>query len=195
MSTRSFSVAVLFLLVSTGWAYSTSDQAYISGETKDCFAGKQIVVPGAEVYLINPEESPEVPKILARMGQELAQGEKALQEFWKSHADLVRAVRHESIARTTTNRTGRFLFSRLRTGQRLIVIGLAEREDDSAFQAHARVNSLRAGQNSIVLDFYSGHACDGTTARDMGKAEGLGEHGRTWGQTERNPSHWFLKPE
>ena len=148
---------MIALFVQVGAACQT--EAYIKGETRDCFAGRQIRPPGIDIFLIDPAKYPSISKILERMDRQSAQGDRGLRSFWDSYSQLVHEMKKaKALARVVAAKDGTFAFDQLHVGQKVIILGLAEREDDPAYYALERL-TLRQGVNSVTLDFYGGHSC------------------------------------
>ena len=133
--------------------------SWIVGKTQDCFARKVIHPAQVDIYLLDPQKSPEAVRILNDMEKQVPKGDENPQAFFASYQRLTSAVQKtRSVARTRSDEAGNFSFDALRDQKKLVVLGLAEREDEPAYYASMPVN-LRAGKNSVTLDFDRGNTC------------------------------------
>ncbi len=135
-------------------------RSFLTGETKDCFAGKLIHPARVDIYLLDPLKSREIAAILNDMEKQAPNGNgKTADAFFASYQHLLSATRKiKPLAHVRSDETGGFVFRSLRDGMPVLLLGIAEREDDPAYYAFTRVK-LRPGKNSVILDFDRGDDC------------------------------------
>jgi hypothetical protein len=142
-------------IVANGQAHSS-----LIGKTQDCFAGRTIHPAQVDVYLLDPLKSPEVATILKDMEKQMPRGnDQNVDAFFASYQRLTSAIRKTNILmQAQSNEAGSFSFQGLKAGSELILLGIAEREDEPAYYAYMPLK-LKPGKNSVALDFDRGVAC------------------------------------
>jgi hypothetical protein len=146
----------LFSLVSYA-----QDRSFIRGETQDCFAGKLIHPAQVDIYIIDALKSPEIMGILDDLEKQIPQGnEQNVDAYFASYKRLTSAIQKTArLGHTRSDPTGRFSFRDLKARRGTVLLGIAEREDEPAYYAYARVQ-LKPGMNFVKLDFDRGQPCD-----------------------------------
>src|SRR5262249_19448855 len=158
MSARWFSMAVIFLLLQI--ASGQEPGANLAGITQDCFGQKQIHPAGVNIYLVDPHQSPEIVAIFEKMRQQSKSKDK-IEEYFASYRKLAETVRAtKRLKHVVSDNSGRFTFSGLQAGKRILILGLAEREDEPAYHASKVLESLHSGETTIVLDFDPEETCE-----------------------------------
>lgn len=139
------------------------NSAVLTGTTKDCFAGKIIHPAGVEVYVLDAAKSGEVLKILNDLEKEAPHGnEQNVQQYFASYEHLVAMLRKSSaLGEARSSSTGKFSVKALRPKTKIVIIGIAEREDDPAYYGYTRME-LSQGVNPATLDFDRGSDCKPT---------------------------------
>jgi hypothetical protein len=136
------------------------DRSFLVGETQDCFAGRLIHPAKVDIYLLDPLKSPEIVGILDDMKKQAPRADdQSVDAFFASYQRLTSAARKtKTLGHVRSNETGGFVFHTLKDGMTVILLGVAEREDEPAYYAHLRLK-LQPGKNSVTLDFDRGSAC------------------------------------
>ena len=153
-------VLVSVTLLSSIAVAQTQTGASISGMTRDCFSSQEIHPAGVDISLVNPKTYPHISQIVRAIQSGMSEGTKANRSLWNSYAGLLREIRKKkSLPRTTSSKDGSFVFRNLRAGQEVIVLGVADREDDPMYFFMTDLR-LSRGVNSIVADFNAEQPCD-----------------------------------
>ncbi len=136
------------------------DRSFVIGETQDCFAGRPIHPAGVDIYLFDPLKSPEIAVILNEMEKQVPKGdEQNVVTFFASYQRLTSAIRKtNTLGHVRSSKAGSFSFRRLKAKTNVILLGLAEREDEPAYYAYMPLK-LQPGKNSVTLDFDRESAC------------------------------------
>jgi hypothetical protein len=136
------------------------DRSFLVGKTQDCFAGKIIHPAKVDIYLLDPVKSPEIARILDDMEKQVPKGnDQNVDAFFSSYQRLTSATRKtKPLGHIRSNETGDFVFYNLKDGMTVLLLGMAEREDEPAYYAYLRLK-LQPGKNSVTLDFDQGSAC------------------------------------
>jgi hypothetical protein len=136
------------------------DRSFLVGETQDCFAGKVIHPAQVDIYLLDPLKSPEIATMLNDMEKQMPKGDdQNADAFFASYLRLASAVRKtNALAHMRSDEAGRFSFRALQDKTKVLLLGIAEREDDPAYYAYLPLK-LAPGKNSVILDFDRGVAC------------------------------------
>lgn len=132
----------------------------IAGRTQDCFAGQIIHPAKVDIYLLDPVRSPDVTELLDVMEKQ-KQDESNIKVFFASYTRLAASVRKaDALGHTRSDSTGRFRFSGLNLSPKtsVVVLGIAELEDEPAYYAFASITARRAGV-PVTLDFNRGNSC------------------------------------
>lgn len=150
---------LLFLQLASTLACGQQPSSIV-GKTRDCFAGKVIHPAQVDIYLLDPQKSPEVLSILNDMEKQVPKGDNESPEaFFASYQRLTSAVQKtRTVAQARSDETGQFSFNALKGQKKFVLLGLAEREDEPAYYASVPVN-LKPGKNSVTLDFDRGNTC------------------------------------
>jgi hypothetical protein len=136
------------------------DRSFLLGETKDCFAGTLIHPAQVDIYLLDPLRSPEIAAILGEMEKQMPghAGQNA-NAFFASYLRLASEVRKtNTLGHVRSDEAGRFSFRALQGKTKILLLGIAEREDEPAYYAYLPLK-LKPGKNSATLDFDRGVAC------------------------------------
>ena len=151
---------VVFLLLFMPAIFHGQNGSTVLGKTQDCFAGKLIHPAHVDIYLFDSAKSPEITTALDDLEQQKPKGENPPTDaFFAQYNRLASAVsRTNALGHVRSGNAGDFLFQSLTPGKKVLVFGISEREDDPAYYAY-RLLDLRAGTNSLILDFDSGNAC------------------------------------
>jgi hypothetical protein len=153
-------VWILLMLASFAEMADGQSFALLKGETEDCFAGKTIHPAQVDVYVFDATKASHISSLLSDLKKNEPKGdEQDVEAYGASYDRLRSAVRKaKSLAHARSDDQGRFSFSSLPVGKRVLVVGLADREDDLAYYASARL-TLEHPENSAKLDFNAGAAC------------------------------------
>jgi hypothetical protein len=154
------SILAMVILCGIKLTLAGASDAQINGITRDCFGGKEIRPGGVDIYLIDPHQSPKVLEIAEKMHLESKTGDKGLKQFFVDYADLLREVRNAKVlGHVLSDKSGRFTFDNLRSGQHLLILGVAEREDEPAYHAYKIIDRIESGKTALTLDFNDGFRC------------------------------------
>ena len=155
---RLLQIVLLVQLVST--ISNGQDYSSLIGETQDCFAGKIIHPAQVDIYVLDPLKSPEVAAILNDMEKQLPSGNgQNVVAFFASYQRLTSAIPKTNILmHGQSSQNGSFSFHNLKAGKKVILLGIAEREDEPAYYAYMRLK-LKSGKNAVTLDFDRGATC------------------------------------
>lgn len=153
-------ISIALLVVHAAVLLRASD-TYISGETRDCFGGKLYHPAAVEIYLVDPRKAPEIEETPREMQADLSRGDdEAMRRFFASYVRLAKAIRETKVlAHTQSDKSGTFSFHALSPEISLIVVGIAEREDDPAYYAYQEIKKLRSGKNLVTLEFDRAGSC------------------------------------
>src|ERR1035441_2693081 len=129
---------ILFLVQIMSVVSYGQDHSYLIGETQDCFGGKVIHPAQVNVYLLDPLKSPQVAAILNDMEKQVPRGDdQNAAAFFASYQRLISAIRRANILmHLQSNESGVFSFHGLHPGTKVLLLGLAEREDEPAAPSH-----------------------------------------------------------
>jgi hypothetical protein len=134
------------------------DRSFLIGETQDCFAGRPIHPAKIDIYLLDPLKSPEIVGILNDMKKQVPRGnDQNADAFFASYQRLTSAT-PKALGHVRSDEAGKFVFRGLKSGTEVLLLGIAEREDEPAYYAYSRLK-VKYGKNSITLDFDLGRVC------------------------------------
>jgi hypothetical protein len=150
----------LFLVLMPTGSYS-QDRVILQGTTQDCFAGKLIHPASVDIYLLDPQSAPEIAQVLENMKKEMPHGDApGSDRFFASYERLKSAIRKASVLdHALSSAAGRFAFRDLKANSQVILLGLAEREDEPAYYAY-KAFEIKPGLNRATLDFDKGSTCE-----------------------------------
>jgi hypothetical protein len=155
MDMSRFGLTIALSLMFLGHSQGEEPNAWITGETLDCFGGIPTRPADIDIYLFDPVQASKVVQILHKMKIESASGNKGTEKFFASYLDLAKEVQRTSaLGHLKSDKSGAFSFSNLTSGRRLLVVGLTELEDEPAYYSYKMLHSIKPGENKIVLDFY-----------------------------------------
>jgi hypothetical protein len=151
---------ILFLVQVISTVTYGQDRSFIVGETQDCFAGKLIHPAQVDIYLLDPRKSPEIAGILNEMeGQVPKRDDQSVDALFASYQRLTAEVKKASKLRhVRPDDAGRFSFHGLKEKTNVMLLGIAEREDEPAYYAYVPLK-VGLGENLATLDFDRGNAC------------------------------------
>jgi hypothetical protein len=133
--------------------------ASINGITQDCFAGKIIHPQSVDVYALNPEKSPEIISLLTTMKKQSSGSDQNINSFFASYEKLTSAIKKTAaLGHTKSNQTGEFFFRNLKSHMDIVIVGIAEREDEPAYYTSQSLK-LKPRRNTVLLDFDQGNPC------------------------------------
>src|SRR6185437_16381216 len=133
-------ISILFILALAGMTFGHS-AAILNGETEDCFAGKTVHPAQVDVYIFDSMKAAHISTILTDLRMKMPKGDEQNVEAYSAAYDRLRsAVRKtQSLGHARSDEKGRFSFSNLPVGKRVLVVGLADREDELAYYASTRL--------------------------------------------------------
>jgi hypothetical protein len=150
---------LLLVQVMSTIAYGQGHSSLV-GETQDCFAGRLIHPAQVNIYLLDPLKSREIVGILNDMEKQVPRRDNQnAGAFFASYQRLTSATRKtKTLGHVRSDEAGSFVFRTLKGGTTVLLLGIAEREDEPAYYAYMRLK-LQPGENSVTLDFDRGNGC------------------------------------